>query len=311
VLRLQQGFAEASELTMDDSGKRENEAEKEKPPKIKAEDNPWYLLATLYGVPQSRNDGLREKNWAAWNRYFVASLDEKTRALLIEEKRHPAAELTPFSQEEVAFAKRRGSATTLTLQPPNSLVDFSNIQFDGDVDFSAYLFTRYAFLGTTFSGEANFDGATFSHGASFSGATFYGKANFASAIFFGVAGFNGATFSGKANFDRATFSSGTSFYGATFSGRAGFYGATFSSGTSFDGAIFSGVAGFDRATFFGGVGFGGATRPTLTAQPSPGWPSLTARRSPAGRTLAARLSPAWPVLVKLPLVKKAASSTRR
>jgi hypothetical protein len=37
---------------MDDSGKPEGEAGKEKTPKTKAEDNPWYLLATLYGVPR-------------------------------------------------------------------------------------------------------------------------------------------------------------------------------------------------------------------------------------------------------------------
>jgi hypothetical protein len=36
-------------------------------PKIKAEDNPWYLLATLYGVPEERDYELK-KNRAAWNR---------------------------------------------------------------------------------------------------------------------------------------------------------------------------------------------------------------------------------------------------
>ena len=29
--------------------------------KIKTEDNPWYLLATLYGVPKGRGDELHEE----------------------------------------------------------------------------------------------------------------------------------------------------------------------------------------------------------------------------------------------------------
>jgi hypothetical protein len=39
---------------MDDRGKAEREVAEQTPPKIKAEDNPWYLLATLYGVPGLR-----------------------------------------------------------------------------------------------------------------------------------------------------------------------------------------------------------------------------------------------------------------
>ena len=84
-------------------------ADEAKPPKKNAEDNPWYLLATLYGV------GQHDKNRRAWNRYFAGSLDPKTRAKLIEEKRHPAEELTPFSWVELRmverlFSKRKGSA---------------------------------------------------------------------------------------------------------------------------------------------------------------------------------------------------------
>jgi hypothetical protein len=38
----------------------------ETPPKIKAEDNPWYLLAMLYGVPESKNPELFANNRRAW-----------------------------------------------------------------------------------------------------------------------------------------------------------------------------------------------------------------------------------------------------
>jgi hypothetical protein len=80
---------------MDDLGKVDSKSAEGKVPEIKAEDNPWYLLATLYGVAE------RDRNRVAWNRYFAANLDEETRTKLIEEKRHPAEELTPFSPEEL------------------------------------------------------------------------------------------------------------------------------------------------------------------------------------------------------------------
>jgi hypothetical protein len=61
--------AEGSGPTMsDDSGKPESGAGEARPPKIKAEDNPWYLLATLYGVPKEHDEELKSRNRIAWNR---------------------------------------------------------------------------------------------------------------------------------------------------------------------------------------------------------------------------------------------------
>jgi hypothetical protein len=58
---------------------------------------------------------LLARNRVAWNRYFAANLNEYTRKRLIEEKRHPAEELTGFSPEELqeiatAFAGRSKTA---------------------------------------------------------------------------------------------------------------------------------------------------------------------------------------------------------
>jgi len=84
---------------MADSGKRENGAGEEKAQKKKAEDNLWYLLATLYDVPRNPSD--KRKNRVAWNRYYAKELDDETRARLILEKRHSAEELTPFAPGEL------------------------------------------------------------------------------------------------------------------------------------------------------------------------------------------------------------------
>lgn len=82
----------------------ESGAGEPKPPKMKAEDNPWYLLATLYGVPDEDDDGLREKNRVAWNRYFAANFNEFRRAQLVGGNRHPAHELRPFLARGIARA---------------------------------------------------------------------------------------------------------------------------------------------------------------------------------------------------------------
>ncbi len=251
---------------MDDSSKPESEGEEAKAPNIKAEDNPWYLLATLYGVPETAVDELQAKNRVAWNRYFAVNLDEETRTKPIEDKRHPAQELTPCSPEELeevtrAFAERcKASTKKLALPASDANIDFSNVEFEQDAFFEGYHFSRRSFLASaTFFGFANFARATFSDDAIFDGATFSGVAFFGGATFSGVAFFGGATFSDDAIFDGATFSRWASFGGATFSGRASFDAAAFSHWAFFGGATFSGRASFDGVAFSSEAHFGNAT----------------------------------------------------
>src|SRR5438874_8733297 len=77
----------------------------DKPMLEAADDNAWYLLATLYGQPSFVHDSndkkLRVRNRTAWNRYMAAELGEDRWAQLIKEERHSAQELTPFTAEEM------------------------------------------------------------------------------------------------------------------------------------------------------------------------------------------------------------------
>src|SRR5256885_1323381 len=96
----------------------ETKAGELKPPKIKAEDNPWYLLATLYGVPGKKDVVLQRKNRIAWDRYYATMLDNNIHAILVQEKEHFEEELTPYSSSELrnvakAFAQRKGAAATI------------------------------------------------------------------------------------------------------------------------------------------------------------------------------------------------------
>jgi len=145
-------------------------------PRVKAENNPWYLLATLYGQPTLEDDALRARNRTAWNRYMARALTKEARTALLARKGHPADELTRFSDKELhaierAFAERhRQAACTGDTAIPNPLasnvIDFSGVDFDHPVFAGGFIFPdlRADFRGATFSKQAVFRGATFSGG---------------------------------------------------------------------------------------------------------------------------------------------------
>ena len=174
-----------------------------------AENNPWYLLATLYGVPQSRNGDLQAKNRLTWNRYFVSRLYDETLKTVSVGKRYPEEELTPLSSQELLeigkdFAKRReiSSARDLVLPSNEAAIDFSDIEFDQEVFFDGYIFSFRGgqtpdFKGAIFYQDVWFDDAIFNDTASFEGATFSRKASFARVIF-RRAKFGGTTFRKRA-----------------------------------------------------------------------------------------------------------------
>jgi uncharacterized protein YjbI with pentapeptide repeats len=212
--------------------------------RIKAENNPWYLLATLYGQPTFEDAELQVRNRTGWNRCMARALTEEARAALLARKGYPAEELVPFSDEELhaiegAFAERRQQAACTahaTIPDPleSEAIDFSDVDFDN----------HFLVDGFVFPAHADFTRATFNKWASFRRATFFGRADFP-----------GATFSKWANFPGATFSERAVFQGATFSERADFQGATFSKWADFQDATFSGWADFQGATFRGEISF--------------------------------------------------------
>ena len=222
----------------DDPEKPESGASEAKPPTKKAEDNPWYLLATLYGVPASLwgetegpNDDLRLKNRIAWNRYFAPNIYGETQSSLIAERRYSEQELTEFSDDELvdiekAFAKRSStSSDTHKLPPRKSAIDFSGVIFDRKVFFDGFLFTNV--------GELAFD-------CSFKKAIFSQRANFANTIFLGCTDFKSVIFSGDVDFLGASFFGGVDFKDVAFLLGATFWYATFSRGAFFQDFNFHG-----------------------------------------------------------------------
>jgi hypothetical protein len=121
------------------------------------EDNPWYLLATLYGQPTANDVELQERNSRAWNRYMARWLTAECRshtgnAMLIRDfvvSPEDAAAL------EVAFIERcRQADSTVTTRLDDlqiNQIDFSHI------DFEDHLFLTSVF----FPLMVNFTGAIF------------------------------------------------------------------------------------------------------------------------------------------------------
>lgn len=231
---------------MDGNGEQDEPAAK---PKLRpANENPWYLLATIYGEQPENGDRdaeLHAKNRIAWNRYMAGLIGKEDRTKLRELKdeagapRFSSEELEPYSSEEqrrLFFSfKNRGNK-----RPPSGVINFSDTQFARPFAANLFIFPHRAdFKHATFSGTADFERATFSDRVDFTSATFSGMADFASATFSDWVDFEGATFSGLADFASATFSREADFQHANFGG-----------GLNFTDTKFQGVTSFARAKFY-------------------------------------------------------------
>lgn len=249
-------------LTMNDSGTQDSKGEERAPLQINAVHNSWYLLATLYGVPEFAGTRLQAKNRIAWNRYVAAGLDDETRANLIGGKRHSAEELKPFSPEELreiatAFTERcKALGEGPALPADDAGIDFSNFEFEHDAIFEGFLFSRTtSFQSAAFRGMAKFEGATFAAEACFDDAAFADEADFEKTAFSGEAEFRGTGFSFAAIFRSVTFAAGADFQGASFSDWALFDEASFRGDAVFEGAAFLGETKFSHAVFDGSSRF--------------------------------------------------------
>ncbi|MDF2267419.1 pentapeptide repeat-containing protein [Streptomyces coacervatus] len=159
-------------------------------------------------------------------------------------------------------------------------VDFSDVDFDGDVSFASAIFRSEAnFSGAIFNGKADFGsvrfddyagfvGTVFGRETSFSSTVFKGDAHFGTAVFgeegdrgpTGADGrgawFGSATFLGYASFGLVDFNVQARFGLATFKGLADFDSTTFYADADFtEKAIFEGDANFTATVFHGDVNF--------------------------------------------------------
>jgi hypothetical protein len=173
----------------------------------RANDNPWYCLATMYGEQplEGWDAKLADKNRAAWNQWVALSFDLNILRDL-HERGVPAEELKVFSsEEEVEFFASRSGRSNEKPPDPNKPFDFSFTNFDRPVSFDGYLFKNAVFDGAMFSARVRFNSVIFFNLASFDAAKFYRTVSFNSAKFFGPINFINAHFNSRTLFRAANF----------------------------------------------------------------------------------------------------------
>ena len=276
------------------------------PPQLTpANQNPWYVLATLYGEQEGEeiDRDLHDRNRVVWNAWsFHKSGIEEVEGAAPEG--FPVEELAAWHTmeqkvtllHEKEWRRRNGADVPYPGLPDVAKnVDFEWIAFSNTVVMASFIFrSAVIFNDSLFGGDAHFDQANFFSVASFKNAVFSKRARFAVADFGGLSAFAGAAFFGGAWFSGATFTETTWFMKSKFFSIAVFDSATFNRQAFFNEANFGKVAGqqcvffndcqFDMSLNFRNAQFRArypvfsgaitAERNVFTAKPE-NWPSAT------------------------------------
>ncbi len=277
----------------DDGGALHNGGVRLKP----ANENPWYVLATIWGE-QKENISIVEiaqlatRNRNTWNKWAKGKLIGEEYAKVLENFRsrqnNPQAQL-PDPEKPCDFSHVHFNLSLIVEGFVFSRgVDFREANFSGIADFSKVTFSGTAiFNEARFSKNANFNEATFSEFTDFKAAMFNGDVYFGKASFKGFTDFSLARFGWGPNFREATFSEKVVFNKATFCAMANFSSASFSGETDFDQARFlTHVPEFSDASLYENTAF------TLPDRPGENWPPQSGTVRVPGKDEPAKVMPA-------------------
>jgi uncharacterized protein YjbI with pentapeptide repeats len=226
-----------------------------------AEENPWYVLATLHGDGDGDGDGdevdyvgrlfdALEGNKQAWNAWAISMLSEEQKQFVARERSEildTLPECVNIKQEtEKKFEKRLSKQSLSCL---DGKIDFQQTNFPKQAHFKDFIFPEYVlFSEAIFSKDADFSGAIFFGGADFVDVTFSEDTNFGKAIFFDSVDFYYATFKKEVIFSQAVCKE-IIFLNAIFDGRSYFYGAEFKENSNFMGCQFNKPCSLREAKF--------------------------------------------------------------
>jgi uncharacterized protein YjbI with pentapeptide repeats len=248
------------------------------PPETKpltpANQNPWYLLMTLYGEQEGEeiDRDLHEKNRTAWNAWAGQWMSEEARAAAAKSSGVTVEELAawPRLRKEIEDlhqknwnARSSKDQTWPRLPDPQHVANFYETVFEREFVADHLVFpAETTFACAMFARTAAFNSATFSKQANFSATSFNGTTWFLSTKFMDVSQFSTACFKSKTKFDSAYFVGACWFsacdfqenvwFGATtFFERAQFNGVSFKRGVGFRATNFKGASWFDSTEFIG------------------------------------------------------------
>lgn len=204
---------------------------------------------------ETNNNG--EESWNNW-----------ANGMLMLKKRLEKAELWTHSD----WALGDNVSVEQKLYAPIAAIDFSNLCFLKEVNFSHFIFpgnvwfkaskftTSAEFSHAVFENYVDFNQVIFENDSWFLGTEFYEDANFRSTRFNGEAGFigaefnrevsfNGAVFELAAAFEETKFSGNTSFNNTEFNWRAWFTRVVFTEEAKFENTMFNAAAHFESTIF--------------------------------------------------------------
>ena len=235
-------------------------------PELKpANENPWYVLMTLYGEQEGAffDLDLHERNREAWNAWAGSQIGESDREATAKRGIHippkskwSATSRTIKARHKSEMMRRNGEGFAYPGFPNEAMeVDLDKTEFSRPFVARRFVFRSARFTGSVFRNSAVLDSATFMESAFFDSATFIQDAVFTRTTFKETTVFQSASFNGTADFFAASFTADAHFSNATFAGPVEFSRATFSRDAVFQRATFNGPAEFIFATFTGEARF--------------------------------------------------------
>lgn len=239
-----------------------------------AEDNLWYVLATIHGKVKSeklwaeleeydRNTILRNQN--TWNKLMYQKLTEKDRKKIVEtgflhkelgaitpEEERKIMKKLQFRFEENGFQEDGYNLLKRIINA--KLIDMGGLQIKKPIYMAGFIFSDVVFYYSEFHEIADFEGAYFGEGK-FDRATFKSDVNFKETIFNGNCSFPKTIFELSSSFEKVKFYGGFGFQGAKFNtkgislNRIGMHGANFKE------SVFFIYSNFSEAEFYSRVDF--------------------------------------------------------
>uniref|UniRef100_UPI000A4CD54B pentapeptide repeat-containing protein n=1 Tax=Leisingera sp. F5 TaxID=1813816 RepID=UPI000A4CD54B len=227
-------------------------------PKLKpANENPWYVLMTLYGDDHDRNR-------AVWNAWAGRALTKGERQKLVDDGVIVAADFLDWenihdeivSKFDAEFRRRNEPHCSVPNFPdPRHPIRLSKITVEHSLELQRWCFPSSVYISLVcFNGDVDFDDALFLGDLSIRRTVFECGVNFLGASFFGRTSFS-ATFGDDVSFSISKFYKSIVFHDSEFKGYVSFSRVVFSEDANFIDTIFKRRSSFEMARFQGRARF--------------------------------------------------------
>ena len=220
-------------------------SEKETPKLTPAEENPWYVLATIYNQDIIPVEATMEfqfglnatRSRQTWNSWAISKLNDKQKKFIREKKPDILDESPQWDSIKKDVQKRLQQRGIESIPPLELAMDMSSLKFVDDAHFANFIFPV----------KVSFCESQFERSSGFKGAFFFGHADFGDVIFFDQAIFQESNFA-DSSFTRTVFAQESFFTDTSFIG-VNFIGAQFKGNSFYVGAKFQGYSFFDACQF--------------------------------------------------------------